>query len=136
MKIERPRDRLGATKILGRNSCRRSARTLVTSSPTITNHTAIMTLDGVGEWATTTLGWGRSNGIALTPEIRFPHSLGLLYSAFTCYLGFCVNSGNTKRWVWRPMGSRAFKSLIISISSMSRLTILSVWTRATSIAPA
>src|ERR1051325_11865014 len=52
---------------------------------------ALLTLDGVGEWATTTFGVGRGNRIELTNELRFPHSLGLLYSAFTYYCGFKVN---------------------------------------------
>ena len=54
---------------------------------------AILTMDGVGEWSTTTLGAGTGNKISLLKDIRFPHSLGLLYSAFTYYLGFAVNSG-------------------------------------------
>src|SRR3954451_4392034 len=57
---------------------------------------SILTLDGVGEWSTTTMGVGRGNRPQLTHEIRFPHSLGLLYSAFTCYTGFRVNSGEYK----------------------------------------
>ena len=54
---------------------------------------AFLTLDGVGEWATASYGIGRGNHIELTRELRFPHSLGLLYSAFTYYAGFKVNSG-------------------------------------------
>ena len=54
---------------------------------------AILTVDGVGEWATTTIGKGESSQITLLRELRFPHSLGLLYSAFTYYCGFKVNSG-------------------------------------------
>ncbi len=57
---------------------------------------AILTCDGVGEWATTTQGVGRGNRFELLREIRFPHSLGLLYSAFTYYLGFKVNSAEYK----------------------------------------
>jgi carbamoyltransferase len=57
---------------------------------------AILTLDGVGEWATATCGVGRANKITLTQELRFPHSLGLLYSAFTYFCGFRVNSGEYK----------------------------------------
>ena len=53
----------------------------------------IITLDGVGEWATTTVAVGKDNDIKMLKEIHFPHSLGLLYSAFTYYLGFKVNSG-------------------------------------------
>ena len=65
---------------------------------------AILTLDGVGEWATTTYGAGRGNRIELTHEIRFPHSLGLLYSAFTYFTGFKVNSGEYKLMGLAPYG--------------------------------
>jgi carbamoyltransferase len=65
---------------------------------------AILTLDGVGEWATTTAGVGRGNQFELTDEIRFPHSLGLLYSAFTYYLGFKVNSAEYKVMGAAPYG--------------------------------
>ena len=65
---------------------------------------AILTLDGVGEWATTTYGVGRGNRIELTHEIRFPHSLGLLYSAFTYFTGFRVNSGEYKLMGLAPYG--------------------------------
>ena len=73
---------------------------------------AILTLDGVGEWATTTLGTGRRNQIRLTHEIRFPHSLGLLYSAFTFYTGFRVNSGEYKVMGLAPYGEPRFAPLI------------------------
>jgi carbamoyltransferase len=73
---------------------------------------AILTLDGVGEWSTTTLGWGRGNRLQLTHEIRFPHSLGLLYSAFTQYIGFRVNSGEYKVMGLAPYGEPRFKRLI------------------------
>ena len=73
---------------------------------------AILTLDGVGEWSTTTLGWGRANRVQLTHEIRFPHSLGLLYSAFTQYIGFRVNSGEYKVMGLAPYGEPRFKRLI------------------------
>ena len=56
----------------------------------------ILTLDGVGEWATTTIGIGNKNKIKILEEIHFPNSIGLLYSAFTYYLGFKVNSGEYK----------------------------------------
>ena len=65
---------------------------------------AILTLDGVGEWATTTYGAGRGNRIELTHELRFPHSLGLLYSAFTYFTGFRVNSGEYKLMGLAPYG--------------------------------
>jgi carbamoyltransferase len=73
---------------------------------------AILTLDGVGEWSTTTLGWGRGNRLKLTHEIRFPHSLGLLYSAFTYYTGFRVNSGEYKVMGLAPYGEPRFADLI------------------------
>src|SRR6266702_5416962 len=56
----------------------------------------ILTMDGVGEWATTSVGIGRDHGIEMLKEIHFPHSLGLLYAAFTYYTGFKVNSGEYK----------------------------------------
>jgi len=65
---------------------------------------AILTCDGVGEWATTTQGVGRGNQFELVKEIRFPHSLGLLYSAFTYYLGFKVNSAEYKVMGAAPYG--------------------------------
>jgi len=73
---------------------------------------AILTLDGVGEWSTTTMGSGRGNRLELSHEIRFPHSLGLLYSAFTYYLGFRVNSGEYKVMGLAPYGEPRFKDLI------------------------
>jgi len=54
---------------------------------------AVLTFDGVGEWGTTTMGVGRGTDLTLTQELRFPHSIGLLYSAFTAFLGFEVNDG-------------------------------------------
>jgi carbamoyltransferase len=65
---------------------------------------AILTMDGVGEWETTTLGWGEKNDIVLAKAIHFPHSLGLLYSAFTYYCGFKVNSGEYKLMGLAPNG--------------------------------
>jgi carbamoyltransferase len=56
---------------------------------------AILTLDGVGEWATASFGYGRGNRVTLTHELHFPHSLGLLYSAFTYFCGFKVNLAST-----------------------------------------
>lgn len=73
---------------------------------------AILTLDGVGEWTTTSWGVGRGNAIELREEIRFPHSLGLLYSAFTYYAGFRVNSGEYKLMGLAPYGRPVFASLI------------------------
>ena len=65
---------------------------------------AILTVDGVGEWATAAFGTGSGNQLALTREIRFPHSLGLLYSAFTAFLGFEVNEGEYKVMGMAPYG--------------------------------
>ena len=65
---------------------------------------AILTVDGVGEWATATMGYGKGTDIRLTKEIRFPHSLGLLYSAFTAFLGFEVNEGEYKVMGMAPYG--------------------------------
>jgi carbamoyltransferase len=73
---------------------------------------AIITLDGVGEWTTTSWGVGRDNKIELRGEIRFPHSLGLLYSAFTYYCGFRVNSGEYKLMGLAPYGTPRFADLI------------------------
>ena len=73
---------------------------------------AILTIDGVGEWATTTIGSGRGNEIKLQKEIRFPHSLGLLYSAFTDYCGFRINSGEYKLMGLAPYGEPKFADAI------------------------
>jgi len=74
---------------------------------------AILTLDGVGEWTTTSYGAGRGNRIELSHEIRFPHSLGLLYSAFTYYCGFKVNSGEYKLMGLAPYGTPRFRGLML-----------------------
>ncbi|MEZ6132461.1 MAG: carbamoyltransferase [Planctomycetaceae bacterium] len=74
---------------------------------------AILTLDGVGEWSTTAMGTGRGNRIELTHEVRFPHSLGLLYSAFTYYTGFKVNSGEYKLMGLAPYGQPIYRDLIL-----------------------
>ena len=74
---------------------------------------AILTLDGVGEWATTSFGAGKDNDFNLEYEIKFPHSLGLLYSAFTYYAGFKVNSGEYKLMGLAPYGEPKYKDLIL-----------------------
>jgi len=74
---------------------------------------AILTVDGVGEWATATQAVGRGNAIEMGREIRFPHSLGLLYSAFTYYLGFKVNSAEYKVMGAAPYGDAKFYDLIM-----------------------
>jgi carbamoyltransferase len=74
---------------------------------------AILTMDGVGEWDTTTYGVGRKNDIQLTKSIEFPHSLGLMYSAFTYYLGFKVNSAEYKVMGLAPYGKPVYYDLIM-----------------------
>ncbi len=74
---------------------------------------AILTLDGVGEWATASVGRGRGNRVELLDELRFPHSLGLLYSAFTVLTGFEVNDGEYKLMGLAPYGEPRFKDLIL-----------------------
>ena len=73
----------------------------------------ILTLDGVGEWATTTLAKGEEQNLEILKEIHFPHSIGLLYSAFTYYTGFKVNSGEYKVMGLAPYGEPKFKNLIL-----------------------
>ena len=73
---------------------------------------AILTIDGVGEWATTTIGLGRGTQIEILQELRFPHSLGLLYSAFTDYCGFRINSGEYKLMGLAPYGEPRFVDAI------------------------
>ncbi len=80
--------------------------------PSPFDEAAILTLDGVGEWTTTALGVGRGNRIELQQEIAFPHSLGLLYSAFTYYCGFKVNSGEYKLMGLAPYGRPLYRDLI------------------------
>jgi carbamoyltransferase len=73
--------------------------------PSPFDQAAILTIDGVGEWATTTIGAGRGRDIQILKEMEFPHSLGLLYSAFTYYCGFKVNSGEYKLMGLAPYGN-------------------------------
>jgi carbamoyltransferase len=80
--------------------------------PSPFDEAAILTLDGVGEWSTTTLGVGRGNRIELTRQLQFPHSIGLLYSAFTYYCGFKVNSGEYKLMGLAPYGRPIYKDVI------------------------
>jgi carbamoyltransferase len=81
--------------------------------PSPFDEAAILTLDGVGEWSTTTWGVGRGNRVELKKEIRFPHSLGLLYSAFTYYTGFRVNSGEYKVMGLAPYGEPRYVDAIL-----------------------
>jgi carbamoyltransferase len=73
----------------------------------------VLTMDGVGEWATTSVGHGRGNRLEMTKEIHFPHSLGLLYSAFTAYTGFKVNSGEYKVMGLAPYGEPKYAERIL-----------------------
>ncbi len=81
--------------------------------PSPFHEAAILTMDGVGEWTTTSFGIGKGNEIELLEEIKFPHSLGLLYSAFTYYTGFKVNSGEYKVMGLAPYGEPKYKDLIM-----------------------
>jgi len=74
---------------------------------------AVLTMDGVGEWATTSAGVGRGSELSITKEIHFPHSLGLLYSAFTYYTGFKVNSGEYKVMGLAPYGEPKFAQTML-----------------------
>jgi carbamoyltransferase len=74
---------------------------------------AVLTMDGVGEWATSSYGYGRGNELHLLKELHFPHSLGLLYSAFTYYTGFRVNSGEYKLMGLAPYGEPRYVKLIL-----------------------
>ena len=74
---------------------------------------AVLCMDGVGEWATTSLAFGKGNKLEMLKEIHFPHSLGLLYSAFTYYTGFKVNSGEYKVMGLAPYGEPKYKDLIL-----------------------
>lgn len=81
--------------------------------PSPFDEAAILTLDGVGEWATSTIGQGTGNRLKILKELRFPHSLGLLYSAFTYYTGFKVNSGEYKLMGLAPYGEPVYRDLIM-----------------------
>ncbi len=81
--------------------------------PSPFKHAAFLTVDGVGEWTTTSYGIGRDNELHILSEIHFPHSLGLLYSAFTYYTGFKVNSGEYKLMGLAPYGEPEYKDLIL-----------------------
>jgi carbamoyltransferase len=81
--------------------------------PSPFNDAAILTMDGVGEWATTSMGVGSGNQLSLNEEIHFPHSLGLLYSAFTYYTGFKVNSGEYKVMGLAPYGEPKYAQAIL-----------------------
>lgn len=80
--------------------------------PSPFDNAAVLTMDGVGEWATTSLAIGKGNNLSVTNEIHFPHSLGLLYSAITYYIGFKVNSGEYKVMGLAPYGNPIYVDLI------------------------
>ena len=80
--------------------------------PSPFNEAVILTADGVGEWATTTVAIGKGNNLDIKKEIHFPHSLGLLYSAFTFYTGFKVNSGEYKLMGLAPYGNSIYEDKI------------------------
>jgi len=81
--------------------------------PSPFEESAVLTLDGVGEWATGSIAMGRGNRLEILKELRFPHSLGLLYSAFTYFTGFKVNSGEYKLMGLAPYGEPVYKDLMI-----------------------
>ena len=80
--------------------------------PSPFENAAVLTLDGVGEWTTTSVAIGRGNDLKIMKEIHFPHSLGLLYSSFTYYTGFKVNSGEYKVMGLAPYGKPIYADLI------------------------
>lgn len=81
--------------------------------PSPFQESAFLTMDGVGEWSTTSYGIGKGNNIEILADIQFPHSIGLLYSAFTYFAGFRVNSGEYKLMGLAPYGDPIFKDLIL-----------------------
>jgi carbamoyltransferase len=83
--------------------------------PSPFNESAIVTIDGVGEWCTTSIGHGNGSEIVFKREMHFPHSVGLLYSAFTYYLGFTVNSGEYKVMGLAPYGNSASQQTLLFV---------------------
>jgi carbamoyltransferase len=81
--------------------------------PSPFDEAAVLTLDGVGEWATTSVAYGKGNNLQILRELHFPHSLGFLYSAFTYYTGFKVNSGEYKVMGLAPYGEPKYAQLIL-----------------------
>ncbi len=88
--------------------------------PSPFNEAVVITADGVGEWATTTVAVGKNNDLEIKKEIHFPHSLGLLYSAFTYYTGFKVNSGEYKLMGLAPYGKPNYVSEILKIIDVKK----------------
>ena len=81
--------------------------------PSPFDEAVVLTMDGVGEWATTSVAIGQGNKLRMTKEIHFPHSFGLLYSAFTYYTGFRVNSGEYKVMGLAPYGEPIYRDRIL-----------------------
>ena len=91
--------------------------------PVAVREAAVLTMDGVGEWATASIGVGRGHDLEMLRELQFPHSLGLLYSAFTYYTGFKVNSGEYKVMGLAPYGEPRYARLDPATTcSISRTT--------------
>ena len=84
----------------------------------------VLTADGVGEWATTTVAVGKDNNLEIKKEIHFPHSLGLLYSAFTYYTGFKVNSGEYKLMGLAPYGNLFMKIKLKNLLILKKMELL------------
>ena len=110
----------GSARNLGPNSAVNFASRIITSrmrpahsSLRLSRRQQFLTLDAVGEWSTSSIGLGRGNTISLTHEMRFPHSLGMLYSAFTYYTGFKVNSGEYKLMGLAPYGKPKYVDQIL-----------------------
>jgi len=101
------------TAILGISAYYHESHAASAFFPSPFEEAAILTLDGVGEWATASFGLGSGNRIALSHELHFPHSLGLLYSAFTYFCGFKVNSGEYKLMGLAPYGEPRYVDLIL-----------------------
>jgi carbamoyltransferase len=89
---------------------------------------AILTLDAVGEWTTSSIGTGRGHEITLAQEMRFPHSVGMLYSAFTYYTGFRVNSGEYKLMGLAPYGEPRYQDAILENLVRIATMVQSGWT--------
>ena len=96
---------------------------------------AILTMDGVGEWATASIGIGRANDIEILKELQWPDSLGLLYSAITYYTGFKVNSGSTRSWALARTGGQVRRPYV-SRASTSPKTVVQAQSSTSTTCPA
>ena len=88
--------------------------------PSNLKESAILTIDGVGEWCTASICYGKDKNIKILKELKFPHSVGLLYSAFTYYLGFKVNSGEYKLMGLAPYGIVESKQTNLFIKKLKK----------------